>query len=755
MHFRKRTLKALSGSRAPRAVSLLGLFALVLACGNPFTGEISDTTELETYESCNALEAELKEVVRGEIERLYNGAVSNTSLFSFNAPMPMALATDGSFSEAAAPRSQASDPFGTADPEAQQDDYYDFSVTNNQEAGVDEADLVKTDGEHLFVLDAIGLQVFAVPEPGELIPVSSLHLTGQPSAMLLGRDRAIVFSLVSANDLSHDHPLRSRLLDEHSGACEWVTEDGAWISPNQIPSATKLTILDVSDRTDPQLQREIYMQGDYQTARRIDETVLVGIFGEPRLPGLTTPFRTGSRRQVDSQRRERLERLDRLALDSLLPAAYERTGVDQYEALDLCANDCSNVHRPSHSTGRGLSSIIALDIDGDSTSLDVQSVIGNRPAIYASRDRIYIAESARDWWWYSFNPDHPDQTNVHAFDIVGSGQITHLGSARVNGRVLNQFSLSEHDGHLRMATTERLDMSRLWEISTENHVFVMSLEAEDGQLPITGHVGGIEPDEPIFSARFSGEKGFIVTFPDQPRHGVDLTPPTTNELRCGFSGASGIAIPFFGIDPLFTIDLSDPTDPRVIGDLKVTGFSTYIHPIEQDRLLTVGMAGDDEGSTWGFQVSLFDVARFEDPSLLDSEEILGEGDIGGSEALFEHKAFTYWARDGMLAVPVSSTERVENEDGIMQREQYARLEIISVDSENLSRYGAIDHSPLFIREEDGWTQRFEGEVRRSFFMGDFIYSISDAGIMAHAIDNLDEAVAVELFGFGEGPMGMR
>ena len=164
------------------------------------------------------------------------------------------------------------------------------------------------------------------------------------------------------------------------------------------------------------------------------------------------------------------------------------------------------------------------------------------------------------------------------FDIQTPGETEYLGSGRVEGQLHNQFSLSENDGYLRVATTSNM-WARWWledPPESENHLFVLDLI--DGVLDEVGHVGGIAAGERIFAARMVGDRGYMVTFEQ--------------------------------VDPLFTLDLSDPYDPRVVGELEIPGFSTYIHPIANDKLLTIGVGGDENGANWRTQISMFDVADF-------------------------------------------------------------------------------------------------------------------------------------------------
>jgi len=258
-----------------------------------------------------------------------------------------------------------------------------------------------------------------------------------------------------------------------------------------------------------------------------------------------------------------------------------------------------------------------------------------------------------------------------------------------------------------------------------SHVFILGLNAEETEYEVIGHVGGIAEDEQIWSARFMGDKAYLVTFRN--------------------------------IDPLWTIDLSDPTNPRVIGELEVPGVSTYIHPIGDDHLLTIGIAGDEDGLEWGVtQISIFDVSDFSNPVLESSLRLTPvleneyDWSYSYSEATYEHKAFQYWEADGLLAIPMSTQRYYSDIEEIDNRLYYSsgyeyvsKLMLINAKpGENLTIYDEIDHSS-FYNSSYSWDSP---DVRRSIFMdgGEYIYAISEKGVTAHNVDTMERTGFVEL-----------
>jgi hypothetical protein len=680
---------------------LLSLFSagLIPGCsedGNPRTGPVSYRTQLSRYSSCAALESDLKEMLRAEAD----ARIEQSGWGSRGVP---GSAEDG----ASAPTSDSAG--GAKSGERVEGE--DYSGTNNQEQGVDEADFVKTDGYHLYTINGNRLHILGVPQFGDLAPASITQLEGRPTEMLVNKDaaRAVVFSQVHPAALPVEHPLRA-VLGVPAAADKWY-----W----RVEDVTKLTVLDISDRNQPRLVRELFLEGWYQTARMVGSSIRMGTYSYMMVPELDEAiwgwYGDWNDAPTREERRSRAHGvIDRLRLADLIPRIYERLPDGNLHTIAIDGTQCASFLRPTDSQGRGVSAIMSLDLLGEGLHYDADFIVSNHATYYASTDRLYLAESAHDWWWFWWNEDHRDQTNVHAFDISVPGETIYVGSGRVEGLLHNQFSLGAHEGYLRVATTSNT-FARWWREDppeAENHVFVLG--EQDGALETVGHVGGIAPDERIFSARFVGDRGFLVTFEQ--------------------------------IDPLFTLDLSDPTAPRVAGELKVPGFSTYLHPIAADRLLSIGVGGDETGANWRTQISLFDVSNFAQPALTDTEELSLEGGWSYSEAQYEHKAFQYWAPKQLLAVPMSSYSYQQTTSDTWNYQYITRLELLKVDpATGLARYGSIDHSHLFNDGGDNYFWSFR-DVRRSVFMGDFIYAISDRGITAHRLTDLSLAKQVTLPG---------
>ena len=618
----------------------------------------------------------------------------------------------------------------------------DYSVTNNQESGVDEADFLKTDGFHTYMLNGPLLLIMGIPEFGQINLLSTTHLEGSPISMMIEGDTMVVASSIYGWQLEDDHPL-----------IEIVTRE--YTLPNSDQTYThyrsdlvKYSIIDITDRNSPSIKHELYLEGYYNTARLVDGTVRSITHAQMDIWGLenyvTLPDEYWLIQDVDERMdvwnssllqtlSNNRDRILALTLEDLLPQRYALAG-DEVIIVPYSVSECGEYAASSDSVARGFLSIVSFDISDDYVSMEVDHIASSWAHVYASPDALVFAEPANDWWWFWGNDEYEDATNIHVFDISQPGTTSYVASGRVSGTVQDQFSISEFRGAIRVASTT--DAWGRWWISdslnpeTDEPVFsgpsnrVTILQpTSSGTLDQMGLVEGIADGERIWSARFMGDRAYLVTFET--------------------------------IDPLWVLDLSDPVNPIILGELEVPGVSTYIHPIDESTLLTIGIGPGDDGLglDWSMtQISLFDITDPTNPTLADSlpispayadDECQNVRTCGWawswSEATYEHKAFTYWAPEKMLAVPLSTYRYVYDEnyyDG--GYEHISLLKLIDVDAENLSlsEHGEIDHSS-FYNDEDGpnwWL--YSTSIRRSIFMGDYIYAFSTLGVTIHNTSDL-------------------
>ncbi len=476
----------------------------------------------------------------------------------------------------------------------------DFSTTTEQEEGVQEADVIKNDGEYLYVLSRGNLRIVKAAPVESMEEVSSVDLRGYGFDMYLVGDKVVAITTPEFEAIPVD---------------VFPTDGGGGVSvspgrPAPIPTAliaadyfyqprVQVTVIDVADRANPQVLSRTQLDGNVNTSRMIGNRLyLVMVHYPDFLPQIAE--------SVDAA-----ESKDR-GISDVIPNI--KIDVDGVNVVDADVAEPTDFYRPVDQDGWGLTTVVSFDVDAP-TDYQSQSVVGYPANAYMSTEALYLTNTD-----YNFEGNLRETTDIYKFDVVEGGtELAATGS--VPGRVLNQYSMSEHNSFLRIASTVGPSFNRVGQNTSESKNNVYVLEQVEDALTVAGSVEGLAPGESIQSARFLGDRGFLVTFVQ--------------------------------VDPLFTLDLSDPRNPQVVGELKVPGFSTFITPMGENHLLTIGRDTSEEFGfvrADGVRLSIFDVTDFANPQLAHSETI----GIGGaySEALFNPKALTYFEQRDLLAFPV-------------------------------------------------------------------------------------------------------
>ncbi len=505
----------------------------------------------------------------------------------------------------------------------------DYSTTNIQVAGVDEGDLVKTDGRYLYIGHGPEVTIVDVQSAADMRILARLDNEGALAALYLSDNRLTV--------ISHQFALYGDPL--------LMADAAMGYRPSAGESKFQVTVYDVSAPETPQMVSRLEIEGNYVDSRMIGETVYL-VSSHPFY--LPSPEIVPGRVVPDKQ--ESLELLGGDALPADLAArilpwpgpnpdgsgwVYEtreqywaRIGdqvldfaLPNYALRDAAGNPVHTgllssavaTYRPLNGQGEELVSITAFDVGAAEPAVVASSSapLGWANTVYVSPHNLYLVSTT----W----AEAGESSGLFKFALrPEQGEIPLVAAGRVPGRVLNSFSLDEQDDKLRIVT------QRGWRAAAQSDLFV--LEQVGGKLAPIGQVERLAPGEELYSVRFLGDRAFVVTF------GPD----------------SGV-----WIDPLFTIDLSDPAAPRVEGELEIPGFSNYLQLIDGQFLLGLGRNADEfNGRQLEPQVSLFDVADFANPSLTDRVSF---GDVNSwSEAFFNHHAISYFPEQQILAVPLET-----------------------------------------------------------------------------------------------------
>lgn len=546
-----------------------------------------------------------------------------------------------------------------------------YSGTNVQVQGVDELDTVKTDGTYLYLASASNVTIVRAYPADAMEIVSRIDVSDASGEDWTSRTITGVFVagqrlvVVSSNWSGFGYG--------------FVEPVGRSWDPGAAQS--QIQVFDLTAIDDPVPVFSVAVSGTPVTARMADGVVY------------------------------------------LTAVQYVWKVEDLYLLPQVCSEaNCASIdvqrvyYDPEAEDASTFTNILAVEIETEE-SRAISLVTGYTSTVYMSPHALYASYVKWDVQsTFPFPTETSERTSIYKIRVKGTG-LEPVAQGQVPGRLLNQFSMDEHGGHLRVATTSG------WRTmeggSTTNAVYVLN-----ETLAMIGRLEGLAPGETIYSARFMGDRAYLVTFEK--------------------------------IDPFFVLDLSDPAAPRLLGSLKIPGYSDYLHPFDEDRVLGLGKdAMPAEGNfSWfqGLKLSLFDVSEAESPQEV-SKVVLGDRGTD-SEALYDHKAFLLSPSQGLLVFPVALYEF----DGAYDPPPFEFGEFVHqgayVFSVTLDRgfefRGAILHTDA--SESDAGYPDWSRWVRRSLWIGEVLYTISPAMVKANLLSDLSEVGSV-VYGTGEGPGG--
>jgi uncharacterized secreted protein with C-terminal beta-propeller domain len=563
--------------------------------------------------------------------------------------MPMTGAPEGDRNAAPAPQAQT----------PAKDGGQDFSTTNVQEAGVDEPDLVKTDGKTLFVV-ANGKLVAVDARSAETRVLDTLDLGGYGQELLLFEDRLLVLSGAGfyGDVIIGPTPVRPGV-------------GMASIVAPYVGGKSVLQEVDVSDPAKLRIVKTLEVDGSYVSARLTGRSARVVFTSPPRAIYDVQPV---------AETVDRRAAIRRTTTPKWRPSYISRRGT-KGKAKRRALVACRSIRRPDEFSGLNSLTVLTIDMSKGIDPVDSDAILTDGRLVYGSTESLYVAtEKLIAEQPTAGDPPKGMQTEIHKFDASKPGETTYRASGVVTGSLLNQFSLSEEKGFLRVASTD----SPLWwspgQNRPESESFVTVLAERGDALAQVGRVGGLGKGERIYAVRFIGDKGYVVTFRQ--------------------------------VDPLFVLGLSDPENPRVLGQLDLLGYSAYLHPVGPDLLLGVGQAADEQGRTQGTQLSLFDVSDPAKPSRIAQHAV---GSSSNSDVEYDHHAFLWWGPSALAVMPVQIWGRDKG------GQEFAGAIGFKVSRGGIDEAGRASHPA---------TDGYAPPVQRSLVVGDRLFTVSGAGVKA-------------------------
>lgn len=457
----------------------------------------------------------------------------------------------------------------------------DYSKTNTQVQGVDEADIVKTDGTYIYYLTNEKLTIINTENASQMKEMSTIKFdeTFTPEELFLNNDKLIVIG----TRYEYDKTERKIGIDED------------YLYPNYMDKTyTSAKLYNVKDKINPTLERTVEVEGDYLTARMIDSNVYIVSNKYMYYAYICNMYKASE-----------------LNEDDFKPHYLDTATSNETKSINF---DC--IYYIPEFEDTNYLNIVAFNITNNQEA-NVESYLGAGEEIYASKENLYVTKTKYD---YEKNNKTSITTEIYKFNL-NNANCTFAKAGDVPGSVLNQFSMDECNGYFRIATTD----STSWNSeSNTNNLYVLN-----ENLETIGKIEGLAKGERIYSVRFMGNRAYMVTFVET--------------------------------DPLFVIDLSNPTTPTVLGELKIPGYSKYLHPYDETHLIGIGEDTEvvnygygDRVVTNGMKMAMFDVTDPNNPQELYNVKIGEKGTY--SELLYNHKALLFSKEKNIIAFPVSITE---------------------------------------------------------------------------------------------------
>ncbi|MCG9967336.1 beta-propeller domain-containing protein [Pelotomaculum terephthalicicum JT] len=573
----------------------------------------------------------------------------------------------------------------------------DYSRTNVQVEGVDEADIVKTDGSYIYLVKDQRVVIAKAYPAGDMQMTGSLDFTDKnfiPNEMYVDDRHLIVIGQTYSRG---DGPIIMPM-DETSKK----------ISPDIYPppyqrDTVKAIIYDIADKSAIKQVRELELDGRYVSSRKIGEAFYLlanrGIYYYPQ-------------KEIENPK----------------PFYRDTATGNDYVDIDYTSIKCfPDFMQPNYLIVAG------INLDRPDEKADVNTYLGSSENIYASMKNLYVAVTSASYRYGILEdsaakilpgsqPADRNKTKVYKF-ALNDGKLSYSAGGEVPGTILNQFSMDEYNDNFRIATTSG-DVWRTGEYTSKNNVYVL-----DSGLNVVGQLEDIAPGEKIYSVRFVGDRGYMVTFKT--------------------------------VDPFFVIDLGDPGQPEILGALKIPGYSDYLHPYDENHIIgfgkdtiELGQKGDNSGGTnsvayyTGMKMAVFDVTDVSNPVEMYKEKI---GDRGtDSELLRNHKALLFSKDKNLLAFPVSLMEVNGGEvrDGFPAYGQfvYQGAYVYNIDLDNgFALKGRITHlSDEDYKKAGSYWYDSDKNVDRIIYINDVLYTLSGRYIKANSLSDLAEIGTLEI-----------
>ncbi|MBR6259610.1 MAG: beta-propeller domain-containing protein [Oscillospiraceae bacterium] len=534
----------------------------------------------------------------------------------------------------------------------------DYSDTNVQVEGVDESDIVKTDGKYIYILKDNRTLIIAKADGGNTSVISKTEISEDVREYSKDSNDYSYKSQYAENMyLSGDRVILLEQVYESS------SKNDVYINNNRMVAE----VFDVSDPKNPKSIGSAGQDGYLVNSRMVDGYIY-----------LITNQYVYDYDEEDPQ--------------TYIPVVYRNGEAKILPIGDIC------IPQNTHSTEW----LIISGIDAKTgEQVSSTTILGSGRNVYMKDGSLYVAGS--EWVTDESQPRTEDQykvidyvnrseTKLFRFDAK-AGQVDFAASGSIPGTMLNQFSMDEYKGNLRVVTTYRENSYTLYideKYDFTNYVWkddanmTNGLYVLDEGLNVIGKIDGIAEEERVYSVRFDGDVGYFVTYKET--------------------------------DPLFAVDLSDPTNPKILSALKIPGFSQYLHVYGNGLLFGLGQSVNDDG-TEGLKLSMFDTSDKTDVKEITTYVLK---DTNFSPALYDHHACFISPEKNIIGFLVESYGQSNKWDW----EYEQKYLFFSYENGKFVELGSVSLG-------DGWEYNARG-----LYIGDYIYVCSSTGIKVLNLNGL-------------------
>ena len=629
-------------------------------------------------------EAELVEISsKAELEAIYNRDIDEISIPSKLLTLPFSILYESSRSFTSSMGDVVINSSGitpdsytgssAADSITSTQSTKEYSTTNIQVENVDEADITKTDGDYIYSLSEDKVIITDVKDETQIKIAAEIEPKDSntiPSDLILYNDKLIVISEKTKSTSSSYYYYNNR-------------------------NSTVVTVYDISDREKPKKIKDYQLEQPYYTSRCIDGRLYVissGYLKEENDEIITYYYEDGKKVDPGYKNIKRIKDID--TTDQTILSMLDLNNIEDTVKVNSYLMDVENAYVSENNIY-----LLEEKYGGSYSNPKVSSIFGLKGILGA-----FEYEDSNDYGTYTY---------IYKFNLLDDGSIQYDKKAREKGQTINQFSIDEYEGNLRVALYN----------SKGSRIVIFNDEMKK-----IGETEKLAEGEKMYSSRFLGDRVYLVTYKT--------------------------------IDPLFVIDLSNPENPQVLGELKIPGYSTYLHPYDENHLIGIGMQTEEKvnrdssgrvrsttATITGMKMALFDVTDVNNPIQI-SDTIIGDSRTT-SAILTNHKALLFSKEKELLAIPVNNyTEDFEIENSSDEYESIVnsytnyKKEYVSEGyfvyninlTDGFTLKGTITHD----KTKSKYSYYNTSRLLRGLYIDDNLYTVSEDYIKVNSLDDLQE-----------------